>query len=153
MFRRRENLLVEQIDGEVVAYEGATHRFHLLAPPAAALFDAASLPGDFPDLVRRAAGASGLELAADEAEAALEQLVAAGLLRDDSVEAGPDVSRRAAVRRLGAIALATPLVTSFLAPSALAAQSGQVMVTPEPSSPPSPLSGGGWGRGRGRGGR
>lgn len=126
---RREGLLIEEVDDELIIYDQQRHRAHLLNPTAALVWkhcDGATTSAQLCALLRRK-----LNLAADEdlLELALDRLARAHLLLDR--EARPPharkVSRRAVLQKLrlaGKLALLLPVVATITAPTPLMAASG-----------------------------
>jgi hypothetical protein len=119
---RREGLIVERIDDEVLVYDSETAQAHSLNAVAAAVWEAC-------DGVRSSeAVARSVGVTDDEVWRALTQLDERGLLDGELPRrmSGPEYSRRQAVRRMGLIgasaAFAAPLVTSIVVPTA--AQAG-----------------------------
>jgi hypothetical protein len=119
---RRDRLIVESLDGELLVYDPERNRAHSLNRVAAAVWE---LSDGARDLAALADAAGATE---DDVWRALTQLDERGLLDGDLPRrmSGPEYSRRQAVRRMGLIgasaAFAAPLVKSIVVPTA--AQAG-----------------------------
>jgi DNA-binding transcriptional regulator YhcF (GntR family) len=113
---RTDELVVEELDREVLIYDQRTNEAHCLSPAAAQAWRACD------GKTSREQLATELELDVDTVRRALDELEACGLL-DGSGNAG--VTRREATTRftkVGAAAVAAPLIYSIVAPTpALAA--------------------------------
>jgi Coenzyme PQQ synthesis protein D (PqqD) len=115
---RRDGLIVESLDGELLVYDTERDRAHSLNAVAAAVWEAC-------DGVRDAkAIAATAGVSEDDVWRALTQLDERRLL-DGALPrrmGGPEYSRRQAVRRMGLIgasaAFAAPLVKSIVVPTA-----------------------------------
>ena len=122
--KRRETTHVETLQGELCIYEWTTTTVHALNPAAARVWelcDGSTTIDEMIAAVRRDLQAPG---ARSIVEHALTQFDRAGLLERGTLAGiGPLLSRRALLRRIGAAA-AIPVVTSIVAPTPLAAQSG-----------------------------
>jgi hypothetical protein len=119
---RREGLIVESLEDELVVYDTERNRAHSLNGVAAAVWEAC-------DGVRDSAAlAEAVGVTEDDVWRALSQLEERGLLDGELPRrmSGPEYSRRQAVRRMGLIgasaAFAAPLVKSIVVPTA--AQAG-----------------------------
>jgi hypothetical protein len=136
--RRTEGLLVEPVGDETVVYDLETKEAHCLKPLAAAVFEYADGRRSTTDIAELAGHRLGTPVSEADLSEALVQLEHAALLDTPIVVrtgngAGYDetdgISRRAALRRIGfagaTAAVATPLISSILAPTAAAAGSGQ----------------------------
>jgi hypothetical protein len=122
--RRRTTTHVETLRGELCIYEWTTKTVHALNPAAARVWemcDGVTTVDEMIAAVRRDLNAPG---ATAIVEHALAQFERAGLLEPGTgILSAPVVSRRALLRRIG-VAAAIPVVTSIVAPTPLAAQSG-----------------------------
>src|SRR5262245_4041574 len=122
--RRRGTAHVETLDGELCIYEWTSNTVHALNPAAARVWemcDGSTRIEEMTAVVRRDLQSPG---ATSIVEHALAQFDRAGLLEPGTFTAvGLLVSRRALLRRIG-VAAAIPVVTSIVAPTPLAAQSG-----------------------------
>ena len=124
MPRRRDTAHVETLHGELCIYEWTTKTVHALNPAAARVWELC----DGSTTIEEMTAAVGRHLNAPGArsivEHALTQFDRAGLLEPGTLAGvGPLLSRRALLRRIG-VAAAIPIVTSIVAPTPLAAQSG-----------------------------
>jgi hypothetical protein len=122
--QRRGTTHVETLRGELCIYEWTTKTVHALNPAAARVWDmcdGVTTTDEMIAAVRRDLNAPG---ATAIVEHALAQFDRAGLLEPGTpIVAGVLVSRRALLQRIG-VAAAIPVVTSIVAPTPLAAQSG-----------------------------
>jgi hypothetical protein len=122
--QRRRTAHVETLHGELCIYEWTTNTVHALNPAAARVWemcDGVTTIEEMAAAIRRDLNAPG---ATAIVEHALAQFDRAGLLEPGTFAGvGAVVSRRALLRRIGAAA-AIPVVTSIVAPTPLAAQSG-----------------------------
>jgi hypothetical protein len=115
---RREGLIVEELDGELLVYDSERTHAHLLNPVAASVWQACDGLRDVAALAE-VAGVS-----EDDVWRALSQLEERRLLDGELPRrmSGPEYSRRQAVRRMGLIgasaAFAAPLVKSIVVPTA-----------------------------------
>src|SRR4051794_36757003 len=125
---RREGLIVESFDDELLLYDSDSARAHSLNRVAAAVWELSDGVRDAKEL----ANAAGVT--EDDVWRALSQLEERNLLDGDLPRriSGPEYSRRQAVRRMGLIgasaAFAAPLVKSIVVPTA--AQAGASCVPP-----------------------
>src|SRR3954463_5551494 len=119
---RREGLIVESFDDELLLYDSDNARAHSLNRVAAAVWELSDGVRDAKEL----ANAAGVT--EDDVWRALSQLEERNLLDGELPRrmSGPEYSRRQAVRRMGLIgasaAFAAPLVKSIVVPTA--AQAG-----------------------------
>lgn len=123
---RRSKLLVRELAEEVLVYDEETHRAHCLNRTAALVWK--HCDGKTP--VSLIADRVGKQLSSKASDnliwLALDQLAEFGLLTAGAPrQVAPDsISRRKMLRRLGlAAAVALPLVTSIVSPTAAQAQS------------------------------
>jgi hypothetical protein len=121
---RRERLLVERMDGEVVVYDQDADVAHCLSPSVAAVWEHAD--GTRSD--GQIAAATGLP--EREVGDALAQLRTVGLLEEPTADGGEDGhTRREATKRIvraGALAAAAPLIYTLAISPAAAMASGDV---------------------------
>src|SRR5262245_55242916 len=122
--RRRSSTHVETLHGELCIYEWTTKTVHALNPAAARVWELCDGVTTIDEMIaavrrdRQQPGATAI------VEHALAQFDRAGLLEPGTQTfAAAMVSRRALLRRIG-VAAAVPVVTSIVAPTPLAAQSG-----------------------------
>src|SRR4051812_18393231 len=119
---RREGLVVEKLEDELLVYDSERARAHSLNAVAAAVWE---LSDGERDAASIAAVAGATE---DDVWRALSQLDERRLLDGELPRrmSGPEYSRRQAVRRMGLIgasaALAAPLVKSIVVPTMASAQ-------------------------------
>jgi hypothetical protein len=115
---RREGLIVESFDDELLLYDSDSARAHSLNRVAAAVWELSDGVRDAKEL----ANAAGVT--EDDVWRALSQLEERNLLDGELPRrmSGPEYSRRQAVRRMGLIgasaAFAAPLVKSIVVPTA-----------------------------------
>jgi coenzyme PQQ synthesis protein D (PqqD) len=124
---RHEDLLTEEIDGEVLVYDQRTHAGHRLNPTAAVVWRHLDGTRTVSDLVEVLAAEVGDVADEDLVMVSLDELGQAGLLEDHSEREPDDVrlSRRRFIRRVGVVgtaALVLPVVRSIVAPTAASAQ-------------------------------
>ena len=134
---RTEALVIQQVDEELLVYDLNRHRAHCLNPAAAYVWGECDGARTVEEIAERAGDRMPRELRHEWVRLALKQLEKSHLLATDYGFASeiPAISRREMASRLGwgaAIAV-VPLVTSVLAPTALAAasctQAGQPCTT------------------------
>jgi hypothetical protein len=117
---RQDGLVVERLgDDETLIYDVATHRAHCLNPAAAAVWSACNGRRDFDDIAQHVAR----ELPGFSAEMvsiAVHRLDRAHLLTGN---AGAEMPRRTALRRLTVAGALLPLVSSIVVPEAAQAAS------------------------------
>lgn len=123
---RSRGLLIEELEGETLVYDLATHEAHCLNKAAALVWSRSDGKTSVDDLVELLPG---VDLPRDEdlIWLTLDSLDRAGLLADyEAPSSGKSLSRRAAVRALGRAAgltLLLPAVSSVTAPLAAQAAS------------------------------
>jgi Coenzyme PQQ synthesis protein D (PqqD) len=120
---RREGLVIQKLDDEVLVYDLERHRAHCLNLAAAAIWEQCDGQTSVPEIVKRLQAA--VDPAIDEAIVlhGLGQLSRRRLLQQ-RIARGPDLSRREALRRFSvAAAIGLPVVASILAPTAAEAVS------------------------------
>lgn len=125
---RRSHTIAQQLDEEMMVFDSTSDQFHLLNPLAAFVFrhaDGETAPGD---LLRLARERFGTQLRLADVEVALDELQNADLIEPSEGRSAPrsTVSRRDAARRMAALALSVPLVTSILAPEPAMAASVRI---------------------------
>src|SRR5262245_24934974 len=122
--RRIETAHVETLHGELCIYEWTSKTVHALNPSAARVWALCDGRTTIDEMIAALGDVPG---AASIVQQALAQFDRAGLLEQGSVPAAaPVLSRRAMLGRVG-IAAAIPVVTSIVAPTPAAAQSGTTM--------------------------
>lgn len=120
---RHDELVVQELPDEVLVYDLRKHKAHCLNPTAAFVWKHCDGQKTTAEMARLMEKEWGKPVSEDVIWMALKQLSKADLLKQEIVRpAGvADVSRRAAVRKLGlATALALPLITSIVSPAAAA---------------------------------
>lgn len=129
---RSERLVERRVGDEIVVYDLDTDKAHLLNPVTATVWSAAS-GGATIDVVCAAVRAEhGADLPLDVCWAAVEQLTEAGLLASapgapeapQPGEVASGLSRRQLLKRAGVAAILLPTITTILAPTPAAAQTG-----------------------------
>lgn len=123
---RKEGLLIQELHGEVLVYDLERDKAHCLNPTAALVWQHCDGQTTIRELARLLEKSLELEqVDEDVIWCALNQLEKDRLLEDPiDWPAGTErISRRALVRRIGIAAVLLPLVTSIVAPNALAAAS------------------------------
>ncbi len=133
---RRTDVIVQEVGPDVVVYDQLTDTAHSLNGVAGFVYRSADGTRSATEIATRL----GTELAVADApeltEAALWQLEQANLLASPaSKPTDRQMSRRAAVARFGATALALATVTSLVAPTPAMARSGHSL-HPRPSRGP-----------------
>lgn len=121
-FARSDELLVECVGDEIVAYDTESKEAHCLGPLAAAVFELCNGRRSVEQLAAAASQRLGEPVDAARVADALAQLEARRLLAASTSRRG--LSRRDMIRRstaVGAAAMAAPLVTSIVAPTAASA--------------------------------
>jgi hypothetical protein len=117
---RDQGLLIESVGDETVIYDLETKQAHCLKALAAAAFTYADGKNTAADIAELASYRLGQPVTEAEVEDAISQLGDCGLL-DTALVIHDGLSRREAVKRIGAIAgavAAAPLITSIIAPTA-----------------------------------
>jgi hypothetical protein len=119
---RRDGLIVETLPDEVLVYDTERHKAHCLNRTAAAVWRHSDGQTSVAELMRRLDREGMGPGAGQVVWTALEQLGQAHLLvkRVDRPAPGGRLSRREALRLLGAAAVTVPLVTTITAPPASA---------------------------------
>lgn len=121
---RTNDLVVEELDGGLVIYDGRDARAHYLDPNAVAVWRACDQPGTQTEIL----GAAGLD--ATRGEMVLSELIDLGLVE---AEPGSRYSRRVVLRTAAKVgiggAIAAPIISAAV-PVAAAAQSHKSGATP-----------------------
>jgi hypothetical protein len=124
---RESKLLVRELAEEVLVYDEAGHRAHCLNRTAALVWKSCDGKTTVPRIAERVGAQLSAHVPEDVVWLALEQLGEFELLAGASSRAASSsnlISRRKMLRRLGvAAAVALPLVTSVVSPTAAEAQS------------------------------
>jgi hypothetical protein len=123
---RTEQILIEEIEDEAVAYDLQTNVAHALKPLAAAVFSCADGSNSVADIATQVSHRLGEPVSSDEVEDALAQLENVSLLERPSLDAltQDPISRRTALKAFLAAGAGTFLITSVAAPAALAGSGG-----------------------------
>lgn len=124
------DLVVEQVDGGELVYDGRDHGAHFLDDLAARARAACGDGATVQDVARAC------DVSVADAETVLARLVAIGLVESDERDGG--VSRRQALRQMAGAALGVGLVVSTVAPPASAQVSGPVNDLRCPAGSPYP---------------
>ncbi|MEW6213447.1 MAG: PqqD family protein, partial [Acidobacteriota bacterium] len=120
---RKERILVQELSDEVLVYDLENHKAHCLNKAAAAVWEHCDGTKSINDIALAAGSDLGAETDEGMVLYALDQLGKARLLEKNfSMPDGkPKLSRRELMRKAGIAAMiAIPVVTSILAPKALA---------------------------------
>jgi hypothetical protein len=122
---RTEQILIEEIEDEVVAYDLQTDVAHALKPLAAAVFSCADGNNSVTDIATQVSRRLGEPVSSDQVEDALAQLENVALLERPSLDVltQDPISRRTALKAFLAAGAGTFLITSVAAPAALASGS------------------------------
>lgn len=120
---RVREVIEQSVDDEVVVYRLADDEVHLLNSTTAAVWRHCDGESTIDDIAARVGLELGSPIDNEVVWAALAELDRAGLLVDH-VDAPRGLSRRQLMKRLAVAAVAIPVVTSIVAPSAAAAASG-----------------------------
>lgn len=121
---RKDGLVVEQLSDEVLVYDLDGHQAHCLNQTAALVWEHCDGKTTVPEIARLIGRESKSPVDEEVAWLALDQLGKARLLSDRVTRpsGAARMSRRTVMRRIGlASAVALPVVTSILAPTAEAA--------------------------------
>ena len=115
---RAKRLLVEKVEGETLVYDLKRHRAHCLNDTAEFVWNHCDGENSVSDLARLAEEKLCVPASDELVWLALDHLDEAHLLeRVDDGPNQPRVSRRAALRKLGRLSLALPLVASIAVPT------------------------------------
>jgi len=121
---RVPDLVVRELAGELVVYDGARHRAFCLNPTVASVWKSCQSRRSPAEARRRLERELGREIPDDVVWLALDQLQRAGLLDESEVSAPHHPSRRQVLRRMGAAGAALiPVVATLVVPPAVAAAS------------------------------
>jgi hypothetical protein len=121
---RADGLVVQALPDEVLVYDLERHKAHCLNHTAALVWKHCNGQTSVSEMVRILAGEMQTPVPEDDVWLALQQLGKAHLLAEQIHAPGGDgrMSRREVMRRLGwGAAVALPLVTSIVAPTAVEA--------------------------------
>lgn len=122
---RSEGLVIEEIDGELLIYDLDNHRSHCLNPTAALVWKRCDGKTSAAEIALRLSDSLGTPFDEGLVWFALDKLGKRKLLREPRPKAGgpPNPSRRAMLKRAGAVAVMIPLITTITAPTAYASVS------------------------------
>lgn len=118
---RTAGLVVKAVGDEVLIYDLERHRAHSLNRVAAAVWRACDGTRAEGDITARVRDSEALPVTRELVRYGLSELERARLVSGSGRERG--LTRRDLIRRLGTAAVAVPLVTSIVAPTAAQAQS------------------------------
>lgn len=139
---RKQGITIEELAGELIAYDKETQRAHCLNRSAVEIWRCCDGNMTIEEIADHLGQELGLPRDPALVRLGLEQLKAAQLLEPGSMEPSPAAlpNRRELGRRLSLAALALPLVTSITVPTAAMAQSrrGHPPHPPHPPRPPRP---------------
>lgn len=117
---RSEELLIQHVDSETVAFDERTKTAHALRPLAAAVFMYADGNNTVEEIAELAGYRLDQTVTAAEVNEALEQLDACDLLDTPEDSLSDGISRRTALKAFAAAGAGTMLVSSIVAPFASA---------------------------------
>lgn len=120
---RAEKLLVQELGDELLVYDLERDKAHCLNRTAALVWRALDGHTTLPKLAQQVNTELKTEAGTEIVGLALKQLSQRHLLNKEAAWLERGVSRRALLLRLGVLAVTLPLVTSIVAPTALAAAS------------------------------
>lgn len=127
---RRDKIVVQQLDDEVLVYDLKIHKAYCLNKTAAIVFNACDGQTTFDELKRE------YKFTDDLIYLALDELKSQRLIADDYRSTLAGISRREAIRKVGlASVVALPIVTGLVAPRAADAQSVACVVSGQPCIP------------------
>jgi hypothetical protein len=118
--RRRDSLVVSQVEDETVVYDLTRHKAHCLNPTAALIWGHCDGETTIPEIRQRLGDHLGTSLPDELVDRALDQLSKAHLLEEPiAVPArGRRLSRRELLRRSSLAAAMLPIVVSLVVPTA-----------------------------------
>ncbi len=117
---RRESLLVQDVAGEKLVYDGRRQRMHCLNPLATAIWEACDGRTAVADLVARLPQEPALKVEPDVVRLGLQRLAQAGLISGYSPPEQNRMSRRTWIRRVGVV---LPVIVTAVSPLPVAAAS------------------------------
>lgn len=123
---RKQGLLVRELNDEVLVYDLNRDKAHCLNESAALVWGQCDGRTQISEITQTIQSTSGAALDVDTVRLAIEQLRRAHLIDGASLgdASPPRLSRRELIKKVGiAAALALPLVTTIVAPSAFGAAS------------------------------
>jgi hypothetical protein len=115
---RKDELVIQEVEGETLVYDLKSHKAHCLNRTAALVWKHCDRNQTVDEVARRVALELKAPVSREVVWLAIDQLEKLGLL-EGSMKRANAVSRRELVRRIGiTAAVALPLVTSIIAPTA-----------------------------------
>ena len=122
---RKNGLIVKEVADEVLVYDLDRNKAHCLNQAAALIWEHCDGKTSIDEIAARVASATGLSADREIVLLALTQLRKSRLLEGETakVDSAPGLTRRDLIKRIGVAAVAVPLVTSILAPTASATTS------------------------------
>jgi hypothetical protein len=123
---RTESLIVKEVDGETLVYDLKTDKAHCLNETAARVWKNCDGHKSVSEISGVLSVESGTDVKEELVWLALDQLEKFKLLEQAPAKPTflPGMTRRQAVRAFGVAAMALPLITSMVAPTAVQAASG-----------------------------
>jgi len=121
---KRKDTIVRQLGDEFLVYDRKTNKAHCLNPMAAEVWRLCEGKTTVAEIARKVGETANAPVDEAVIELALSRLQKAGLIDQDSSGSEPMIpSRRVALRKMATAALALPLVTTILVPTAAQAAS------------------------------
>ena len=122
---RKEGLIVQKLEEEVLVYDEQRHKAHCLNRTAALVWQQCDGRSTIAEVARKVSRQINAPVEEDVVWVAIEELGKRELLKERvSSSARSNVSRREVIKRIGvAASVAVPLVTSIVAPKAAQAAS------------------------------
>ena len=115
---REEEMIVQEMKGEVLVYDQRQHRAHCLNETAALVWRRLDGQSTASEVAEQVSAATGVEVSAALVEMAVEELRRSGLLAG-AAGGRSGMSRREMMKRVGiGAAVALPVVASVVAPRA-----------------------------------
>lgn len=126
VWARSERLVERRVGDEIVVYDLDSDKAHLLNPVTATVWSSAAAGATVDEVCAAVRAGHGADLPLDVCWAAIEQLTEAGLLSSapEAPVVGGGMSRRQLLKRAGVAAIVLPTITTILAPTPAAAQTG-----------------------------
>lgn len=124
---RKDGLVIQEVEGELLVYDTKSHRAHCLNRTAALVWKYCDGEQALEEVARKVEAEIRVEVSSEVVRLAVKQLEKKKLLEAPAgaADGGVRISRRELARRLGiaAAAASLPLITSINAPAALQAAS------------------------------
>jgi hypothetical protein len=138
---RIEELVTQEINGELLVYDLRNNKAHHLTETAAFVWKNCDGTKSIEDIRKVTADHFKADINQDFISLALHQLAKNGLLKND-VKAMPEISRREVIKRIGlATMIALPIVASLSVPNtALASASCTGVLCSSPANCPPPCT-------------